>query len=155
MGIAKAGQAFVLQCEVGKLFQGEDELGADKTHALLKGQDISVVVDIAGSRPEMDDALCFGAEKAIGINIRHNIMADLFFALVDDVEVDVLDMGLQFVDLVLGNVQSEFLLGLGQKDPKVAEAAHPCPFRENSLHRLASITAGKRRNEWIVFSHVA
>lgn len=51
----------------------------------------------------MDDALGFGALDSVGVNMGHNVVADQLFLGFGYVVIDVILVGFQFVDLLLGD----------------------------------------------------
>ena len=71
----------------------------------------------------MNDALCLRALEAVGINMGHDIVADLFFARFGIRVIDVLSMGFELRDLLVGDIESEFLLRLGESDPQLSPGA--------------------------------
>ena len=66
----------------------------------------------------MDDPLGLRALHPVGIDMGHHIMADDFLPLPGHIIVDILRVGFQFLDLFLGNVQSQFFFRLGKGNPQ-------------------------------------
>ena len=66
----------------------------------------------------MDDPLGFGTLLAVGIDVRHDVVTDLFFTRRGDVVIDIVGMGAQFLELTVGNREAELLLRLGERDPQ-------------------------------------
>ena len=58
--------------------------------------------------------------QRIRINLRHNVVADDFFAFVCNVKVKVRHVLFQFFDLSVGDTEPEFLFGFGKRNPKSA-----------------------------------
>ena len=70
----------------------------------------------------MDYGHGIGAQLAIGMDMGHDVMAQLFLESGRLFKVDILDMGPHFVKLFVGYIQAQLLLGLGQIYPQPA----PC-----------------------------
>ena len=51
----------------------------------------------------MNDACCLGTLLAIGIYMAHHIMTDFLFSRLGHIIIDILCMGLELVNLLLGN----------------------------------------------------
>ena len=94
----------------------------------------------------MDDARRLGTLLAVGVHMAHHVVADLFFPLLGDFVVDVVLVGFQFVNLLLGNVQPQLPLGLGQGDPKPPPGAEFEVVGEKMLHFPAGIAGGQGGN---------
>ena len=71
----------------------------------------------------MDDARRFRALLAVGVDVAHHIMADHLLPLLGHLVVDVLGVGFQLVDLLLGDGQAQLMLRLGQGDPQLPPGA--------------------------------
>ena len=71
----------------------------------------------------MDDTFCFGALYAVCIHMGHNVMTHLALSLLRNVIIDIVRMFLQFVDLLLSDVQTQFFLRLRQSDPQLSPGA--------------------------------
>ena len=52
----------------------------------------------------MDDAGCFWALLTIGVDVRHDVMPDDSFSFFRDIVVDVIDVGFELGDLLVGDV---------------------------------------------------
>ena len=82
--------------------------------------------------------------------MRHNVVADDLLSLLCHVIIDIIGMRFQLFDLLIRNIQSQFLLCLRQSDPQPS----PCPELlvrgKDILHLLACITLRKRADITII-----
>ena len=90
----------------------------------------------------MDDALCLRTLAAVCVYVGHDVVAYLFLTGLCHVVVDVVLMGLQFVDLLLGDGQSQLLLGFSQGDPQLSPGAEFLIRGKDVLHLLACVALG-------------
>lgn len=77
--------------------------------------------------------------------MRHNVVANFLFFLRRHIVVDVVDVRFHLVDLLVGDVDTQLLFGLGKRNPKFAPSAELEIGRENVLHLFACISLAKRR----------
>ena len=91
----------------------------------------------------MDDARRLGALLAVGIDVAHHVVADHLFPLLGHLVVDVLGVGFQLVDLLLGDGQAQLHLRLRQGDPKLPPGAELHVRGEQVFHFLVRIPGGQ------------
>lgn len=84
-----------------------------------------------------------GAGKSTFIEA-HDVVADQLLPLAGYLVVDVVLVGFQLGDLLIGDVDSQRLFGLGQRDPQFSPGLKFVVLRKYILHLLACI-AGR---EW-------
>ena len=77
----------------------------------------------------MDDSRRRGCDFAVGVDMRHDVMAEFFLLFGGIVEVDVGDMGFEIGDLLCGDGQTELALGARQLYPE------PAPCLDTGLRR--------------------
>ncbi len=118
MGEAEAGQIAVFGGEGGQRVDHGRHAAGDHLQALAQQQQVGVVGHVTACGPEMDDRPGVGAEVAVGVDVGHHIVPQFSLVTRGGVEVDVIDVGLELVDLLRRDRQSKFRLGLGQRDPK-------------------------------------
>ena len=153
VGVGEAGHVLVLGGELRQIGNDADELFAHQFKALPHDDDIGVVAHIAAGSAQMDDALRLGALQAVGVDMAHHIMTHQLFPCGGVLVVDIVLVGLQLGDLLIGDVQTLFLLGLGQRDPQPPPGAELVVIGEDVLHLVRGIPGGKRRNITVMFSH--
>ena len=153
VGIGQAGHGLVLLGKLGQIGQHADDLLAHKLQCLAHDDDIGIVTDIAAGSTQMDDALCLGALQAVGIDMAHNIMADELFAGDGVLIVDIVLVGLQLGDLLIGDGKALSLFRLSQCDPQPAPSLELVVVRENILHLIRSIPGREGGNVTVVLCH--
>ena len=75
-----------------------------------------------------------GASDAVGIDVRHNVMADDSFAFFRKFEIDVVQMRLHLGDLFVGYVKTERFFALRQREPQPAEKSYSVFVRKRMTH---------------------
>ena len=145
VGEREGGEILVFLRKTAQLRDGVDQLFLHQPHRVVEDNQVGVVADIAARRPQMDDTAGVRALLAIGIDMRHHIVADFLFPLRGDFIVNVLRMGLQLRDLLVGNRQAELLLGLRERDPQLPPGAELIVGGEQVLHLPAGIARGQGR----------
>lgn len=68
----------------------------------------------------MDDSFGRGANQAVSMHMGHDVVTDLLFLGGHGLVVDVLHMGLELVNLRLGDGKPQLHLRLGQGHPQLA-----------------------------------
>ncbi len=104
----------------GKSSQRVDNTHQPVAHQLesLPQQDqIGVIGHETARSAQMDNGPRQGTLVAIGVHVRHDIMPQLTLVLLRHVKIDLVDVCAHFLQLVVANIDSQFLLGLGQRDP--------------------------------------
>ena len=118
VGIAQGGGGGVFFRKGGEVLHHRQQL-APQIHQPVPVQDqVGVVGDIAAGGPQMDDARRQRRGLAVGIDMGHDIVADLPLPLSGGIIVDIGDVLLQLADLLLRYRQAQLVLGLGQGRPQ-------------------------------------
>jgi len=112
--------------------------------ALAQQQQIGVVGDKATGRAQVDDRPGVGTLVAVGVDVGHHVVAQLAFVAGRSLEVHVVHMGLQLVDLALGNRQAQLGLRLGQRNPEPPPRAELALRTPQRAHLRRGITANQR-----------
>ena len=141
MGVGKSGQCAVFLCKCRKRFNGMQQKKADAQKRLPLQNDIGVIADIAAGCAQMNDRLRQGAGIAVGVNVRHHIMADGCFIGGCLCIVDIIDMRTHLFDLRIGDRQSELLLAFRQGDPQAPPGGKLAVVGENLLHLPACVSS--------------
>ena len=146
VGVGQAGHVLVLVGKLGQVGQGADDLLVHQFQALAHDDHVGVVTHIAAGGAQMDDALGVGALQAVGIDVAHHVMTDQLFPGGSLFVVDVVLVGFQLGDLLVGDVQALLLLGFGQGNPQTAPGAELVVIGKNILHLVRSIPGGEGRD---------
>lgn len=139
MGKRKGGKILVFVSKPAELCNDVDQLFLHQPHRIVENNQIGIVTDVAACRPQMDDAAGTRTLLAVGIDVRHHIVADFLFALCGDFIVDILRMRLQLCDLFVGDGQAELLFGFGKCNPQLPPGAELVVGGEQVLHLAAGI----------------
>ena len=92
----------------------------------------------------MDNAFCFGALHTVGVHMAHDIVAHLFFARLGDFIVNVVGVGFEFGDLLVGNRQPQFFFAFGKGNPQLSPSAEFKVRRKDVFHFFARIARVQR-----------
>ena len=113
----------VLIREAGKLGDCVDQFSSDDRERIPHKNNVRIVADVAGCGSEVNNSSGFRALQTVRVHVRHDIVADLFFTRFGVRVIDVLSMCLELRDLLVGDIESEFLLRLGESDPQLSPGA--------------------------------
>ena len=91
----------------------------------------------------MDDGHGLGAQLAVGVDMGHHVMAQLFLPLSGLFIVDVGNVGLQFLHLLPGDRQAQLHLRPGQGHPQAAPGGEFLIGGEDVLHLVAGVAGGQ------------
>ena len=119
MGVAQGGHILVGVGKLPQIGQHLQKLCPQVFQAVPIDHNVGVVGDIAGGSTQVDDTGGRGSHLAVGIDMGHDIMAHQLLPLGGHGVVDVGDVGLQLPDLLLGDVQAQLVLGLGEGNPQL------------------------------------
>ena len=144
VGEAQGGQGLVLPGKPGQVVQHPHQLVAHQLQGLPHQNDVGVIPYIAAGGAQMDDGHGLGAGISVGMDVGHHVVAELFLIFRRLVVVDVVNMGGQFVHLLLGDGQAQLHLGPGQGHPQAAPGGELLIRREHILHLVAGIAGGQR-----------
>ena len=109
--------------------------------SLGHNDNIGVISNITGSCTQMDDSFCLRT-LLHHTHKRGTLHHDepYFLAVFCHIIIDVLCMGLQLIDLLLGDGQSQLFLSLCQCNPQFSPGLEFHILGENVLHLLTGIT---------------
>ena len=143
MGIAQSRGIPVLPGKPGEIPHHCQQLAPEIPQALPVEDKIRVVSDIAGGGSQMDDACGGGGRLAVGVDVGHHVVADLFFPLGGAVIVDVGDMGFQLRNLLRRDGEAQIVFRPGQGHPQPPPSLNPCVGGEEPQHEGGGIPGGK------------
>ena len=92
----------------------------------------------------MDNARRLGTLLSVGIDVAHHIVPHFLLPRLRHLIIDVVGVGFEFRDLLVGDIQTQFLLGLGKRNPQSAPCAEFHIGRKEVLHFLPGIAGTKR-----------
>ena len=130
--------------EVGHGGDGIDQKGLDLQKRLAHDDDVRIVADVAARRAQMNDRARAGAGVAVGVNVAHDVVAQLRFIARRAFVVDIVHMRAKFVDLFLRHGKTEFMFRLGQSDPEPPPGGELHVVGENMTHFFARIARAQR-----------
>jgi hypothetical protein len=117
------GLVLLFRGKIGKDADHGDKTVADEPQSLRHHDEVGVVAHIARGRAEMDDRFRLRALDAVGVNVRHHVVADDLFPRLGDLVVDIVLMRFHFGDLLIRDGQAELLLRFRQRNPEAAPGA--------------------------------
>ena len=154
MGIGQGGEGPVRLAEIRQRRHRVQQQGADAQQRVPLLQHVGVVTDIAAGGTEMDDGLCLGAGHAVGVNVRHDIVAHLPLPPVGQLKINVVRMRLHLGNLLVGNIEPELLLAFGQNDPQTPPRGEFTLIGKNLLHFPAGIAPAEGVDIGIVHTDI-
>ena len=134
MRVADGGQRLVL---IGKVAQGGYRLAkplAQVDKPVTVEDQVCVIGDIAARCAEVDDARSVGRRLAVGVDVRHDIMAHFTLPCGNDIIIDIIDMSFKLLHLLLGHRQPQLMLASGKLRPQSAPCAVAHIGRKQVLH---------------------
>ena len=143
VGVAQGGHILVGVGKLPQIGQHLQKLCPQVFQAVPIDHNVGVVGDVAGGSTQVDDAGGRGSHLAVGIDMGHDIMAHQLLPLGGHGVVDVGNVGLQLPDLLLGDVQAQLVLGLGQGNPQLPPGLVAHILGEKVEHILRSVAAGQ------------
>ena len=143
MRISQRRQRLVLLRKIRKRGDRAQKPRAYLRESLPLKNDVRVVADIAARRAEMDYRHRLRAGRAEGMDMRHNVVAQLALLLRRKLIVDVGQVCAHLVKLFVGDVQPQLLLALREREPQSAPGRKLIVGREYLLHFFTRVAAAK------------
>ena len=116
--VAEGRHGGVFARERGEICQHAQKLATQIAQTVAVENEIGVVGDVAARRAEVDDAGGGRRGLAVGVDVRHHIVAHLALALLGHGVVNVGDVRFQLRDLPGGDGQSQLVLRAGKRAPQ-------------------------------------
>ena len=116
--VAEGRHGGVFARERGEICQHAEQLTAQIAQTVAVENEIGVVGDVAARRTKVDDAGGGRRGLAVGVDVRHHIVAHLALALLGHGVVNVGDVRFQLRDLPGGDGQSQLVLRAGERGPQ-------------------------------------
>ena len=155
VGVGKAGHGLVFVGEFGQQGKHAQQLFAHQLQRLAHDDDVGVVAHIAAGGAQVDDALGVRALQAVGVDVAHHVVAALLLPADGVLIVDVVGVGLQLGDLLVGDGKALPLFGFGQGDPEFSPSTELVVVGEDVLHLPAGVAGLEGGNVSVVFCHSA
>ena len=146
----RRGGVFAGKCR--KIHHHAEKLPSQVFEAVAIQHQIGVVRHIAARRAEVDDAGGGRRRLAVGVHMRHHIVAHLVLALFGDLVVDVGDVRGELVDLLLRDGQAQLVLGAGKRHPQSAPRLEAHIGGKEVQHVFGRI-AGRKRGLVNILAH--
>ena len=143
--VSERRQRFVRLGEVRQIGDDLEQLTAQIAQTVAIEDQVGVVRHIAARRAQMDDARCGRRRLAIGIDVRHHVVADLLLAPADAVVIDVVDVRFKLRNLIIRDRQAQRGFSPGQRDPQPAPGAIARVRGEQLQHVAGRIARGQGR----------
>ena len=144
VGVPQCHQGPVLRGKLRQRLHGVHQPGTHDTQPLAHLHEVCVVTDKGTRGAQVDNATGCGALLAIGVNMRHDIVAQLLFLRFGDREVDVLDMGVQFLDLLRADSETDLGFRFSQRDPETTPGLEFVLRRKDPAHLLTGVAFHQR-----------
>ena len=145
MGVSKGGNGFMGGAESSEVSDDPEQRFLDQAQSFLLDQEVGITDDKLGGGAEMDDGFGKGALLAVGIDMRHDIVAYFPFLGSGYLVVDRIDMALQFGNHFGSHGrQSQFMLCLSQGNPALAPVGEFELLGKKLLHFAASVPRDQR-----------
>jgi len=106
VGVAEGGQGAVFAGEFSEEVDESEESGADELEGLSHLDEVGVVADEGGGGAEVDDGSRVGSGVAEGVDVGHDVVAELFFVFGGFCEVDVFEVLVHLLELFGGDGQA-------------------------------------------------
>ena len=143
MGEAQSGHSLILVGKGGQMGNHLHQLGPNQLQTFPHQNHIRVVAHVAAGGAQVNDGHRLGAELAVGVNMRHHVMAQLLLPLGRPLIVNIGDMSLQLIHLLLGNRKPQFHFRPGQRDPKTTPSGELFICGKDIQHLIAGVAGGQ------------
>ena len=106
---------------------------------------VGVVGHVAAGCAEMDDPGRAGRRLAVGVDMGHDVVPDLFFTSLRAVKIDVRNMRGKLIDLLFGYRQAQLMLRPCKFGPELPPGLDALLLRKKLQYPLGGVAAGERR----------
>ena len=139
MGISQGRHCPIFLGKSGQICHDAQQLLTEIAQSLPIENEVGVVRHIAAGSTQMDDSCRRGSNLAIGIDVSHDIMANLLLPRRGAGEVNVLNVVFQLCHLLRCDRQAQLMLRAGQRHPEPAPDLDPLFLRKEMQHIFGSI----------------
>ena len=139
VGITQRGQILILLREAAQTLHRAQQFTAQVFQAVPVDDQVGVIGHIAARGAQVNNARSGRGSLAVGIDVRHYVVADFLFPGLHAVIVDIRDMRSQLVHLRLRHRQAQFHFRFCQRHPQPPPGLIPGVSREQLQHILTRI----------------
>ena len=140
MSKSKCRLIFVFVCKICQFCNHIHQFFLHQLQSLCHNDDIGIVSYIAGSCAKVDDSFRLRTLHTIRVYMGHHIVTYFFLTRFCHIVINIICMRFQLINLLLCNIQTQFLLCLSQSNPQSSPCSEFFVWRENILHLLAGIS---------------
>ena len=144
VGISEGRDRLRLFGEVAQVLHHAQQALADQLQRVAVDHQVGVVRHIAARGAQVDDSRRARRHLAVGIHVRHHVVADFLLAHADDLVVDIRDMRFQLSHLLRRHRQAQFHLGAGQRDPQLPPGLVPGILGKQRQHLIGRVAGSQR-----------
>lgn len=141
----EAGEGGMLFGEGGEASEAGGESLLGELEGVADEPEVGVVGDVAAGGAPVDDGSGGGALIAVGMDMGHDIVAFFAFVFGGDLHIGLVAKGSHFLDLLVGDTESEFLLFFGENDPEFAPEADASLSAPDAGHGPGGVAG----DEWV------
>ena len=152
MRVAQSRHCTVFVCKIAKCGNDGNKLAADVQQSIAVNHDIRIIRNIAACCAEVDNSGGIGAAFAVNMDMRHDVVAKLFFPFRNGgIVYFVINMRFKLRHLFIRYRKTETMLRAGKRNPKPAPCAVAFVRREEAQHVFRGISA--RKGAFVKFFH--
>ena len=116
----EARHILILICKFGNRRNSVNKLFLNKQKCFTHSDNICIITYIAACCTKVDDRFSLWALFTVSVNMAHYIVAKLLFILFCNIIIDIICICFKFINLLLGNIKSEFLFSFCKSNPKLS-----------------------------------
>ena len=107
MSKPKTGQVAILCRKFLEAVDGGDEFSSQQFQSAPHQDQVCIIRDVAAGCAEMNNRFCGGTDVAKGVHVGHHIMPQPLLVSGRRFEIDIVNVGLQFIDLGLRDLEPQ------------------------------------------------
>ena len=134
MRIGKRGLRLIFFGKVRQRRNGAEQQPPHAQKRVTLEDNVRIIADEAARRAEMDDRPRLGAGLGKGVDMRHNVMAQLPLMPRGSLIIYIIQVRAHLVKLFVGNIEAKLLLALREGKPQPAPCGKLSVVGEYLLH---------------------
>src|SRR3989449_1830574 len=145
VGVCEAGQVAVA---TRQLREGDDDCrnpSQQQLQPLAHQEEVGVVGDVRAGLAEVNERTRRRGLLTEMMDVRHHVMPQPLLMLGRAVEIGVVEVAAQLGQRAIGDVETELLLGLQQREPEPPPQPDPPALAPQRLHRRGGVARAERR----------